>query len=318
MLTALLTLSMAIAADAPAGELNKTSESATRPYEQQMNVVYDEVHGIALVMDIFVPTGRKNGLGIVDIASGSYYSDRGKIEDHRRARMYDIFCGDGYTVFAIRPGSISKFTLPEQLANVKQAIRWVKAHHATYGVDPARLGLTGASAGGHLCCLAAVTADSGKPSASNALQKQDTKVKAACAFFPPTDYAHWGKRNMDQWTPEQPLPGFLGPMLFPKGHQGNSKEQIEEAIRKISPARLVTSAAPPFLLVHGDADPIVPLQQSQIMLESLRKAGVPAELVVKKGGAHPWPTIHEEVRVAADWFNKQLVPAATGSATSLP
>jgi dipeptidyl aminopeptidase/acylaminoacyl peptidase len=77
-------------------------------------------------------------------------------------------------------------------------------------------------------------------------------------------------------------------------------------VTQISPARLVTKHAPPFLLIHGDADPLVPLQQSEVMLEALKKAGVPAELIVKKGGGHPWLTLHEEVQVLAEWFDKQL------------
>jgi len=78
------------------------------PYKQTKNVVFAEVDGVGLVMDVFTPTGTPNGLGIVDVASGSFFSDRGKIEDHRRARVYDIFCGKGYTMFAVRPGSISR------------------------------------------------------------------------------------------------------------------------------------------------------------------------------------------------------------------
>ena len=68
------------------------------------------------------PPAQSNGLGIVDVASGAFYSDRGKIEDHRRAQMYDIFCGKGYTVFAVRPGSITKFSLAEMAKNLKQGV----------------------------------------------------------------------------------------------------------------------------------------------------------------------------------------------------
>ena len=78
--------------------------------------------------------------------------------------------------------------------------------------------------------------------------------------------------------------------------------------RKLFPFsnRARTPKSPPFLLIHGDADPVVPLQQSQRMLDALNRAGVPAELIVKKGGGHPWLTMHEEVKVMSDWFNRQL------------
>ncbi len=82
--------------------------------------------------------------------------------------------------------------------------------------------------------------------------------------------------------------------------------EVTQMLKQISPARLVTANAPPFLLIHGDADQVVPLQQSELMLAALKQANVPAELIVKKGGGHPWLTIHEEVQVIAEWFDKQL------------
>ena len=98
------------------------------PYTQRENVVYGEAHGVGLVMDIFTPVGAKNGVGVVDVISGAWYSDRGKIRDHTRAQTFHILCRKGYTVFAIRPGSVTKFGVPEMLANLNQGIRWVKEH----------------------------------------------------------------------------------------------------------------------------------------------------------------------------------------------
>lgn len=80
----------------------------------------------------------------------------------------------------------------------------------------------------------------------------------------------------------------------------------------------MTEKAPPFLLIHGDADPLVPLQQSQKMLAALKAKNVPAELIVKAGGGHPWFTIHEEVQVIADWFDKQLGATTDKPATTEP
>jgi hypothetical protein len=113
-------------------------------YQQQEDVIYADVHGTALAMDIFTPTGKGNGIGIVDVASGAWHSDRGKIRDHQRAGFYDVFCGRGYTVIAVRPGSITKYSGKEMLNHVKRGIRFVKHHAADYKIDPDRLGITGA------------------------------------------------------------------------------------------------------------------------------------------------------------------------------
>ena len=276
------------------------------PYEQKVDVVYGEAHGTGLLMDVFTPNAKTNGLGIVDVVSGAYNSDRGKIQDHTLAQVYAILCRRGYTVFAVRPGSRSRYTAAEMAAHIKTAIRYVKEHAKEYQIDPERLGLTGASAGGHLATLVAVTPEPGKPETRSRLQRLSTNVKAAAVFFPPTDFLDWDGKpaNTD----------LLSDLLFVGGSKGHSDEEIRERAAEISPARLVKGPTIPFLFFHGDADPLVPLQQSQKMVDTIKAAGGSAELIVKKGGGHPWLTIFEEVKVMADWFDKQL-GAENGTAT---
>jgi len=269
------------------------------PYVQHKDVPFADAYGVALVMDIFVPKEKPNGLGIIDVASGAWSSDRSKIRDHERAQMYNIFGSKGYTVFAIRPGSISKFSAPEMHAHLKQGIRWVKEHAADYKIDPNRLGLTGASAGGHLACLAAVDPDEAKDG------KPDTRVYAVGVFFPPTDFTTGFATRVDGTRPS-----LLDRLALPRDPGDANGQDRKKLIERISPAKLVTDKAPPFLLIHGDADPLVPLQQSEVMVAALKEKNVPAELIVKKGGGHPWLTIHEEVKVMADWFDARLAASA--------
>lgn len=277
------------------------------PYLQTTNVVYAEVHGTGLLMDVFTPKEKANGLGIIDVVSGAYYSDRGKIHDHIIAQVYRIFCSHGYTVFAVRPGSKPRYTGAEMEAHVKLGIRYVKEHAADYHINPNRLGLTGASAGGHLATLAAVTPEEGQQDARDPLMNYDTKVKAAGIFFPPTDFLDWNGKPAD--------PNLIGDLLFLGGIKGHSEEEIKEAELQLSPAELVKGPAIPFLLIHGDADPLVPLQQSKKMVEVLKAAGGSAELIVKPGGGHPWLTLPEEVEVMAKWFDKQLMEMNPPTAT---
>ncbi len=273
------------------------AEPASSSYEQKIDVVFGEVHGTGLLMDVFTPKTEANGLGIVDVVSGAYKSDRGKIRDHALAQVYTIFCSRGYTVFAIRPGSSPRYTVSEMAAHVKTGIRYVKQHAADYKIDPERLGLTGASAGGHIAALVAVTPEEGRSDNTGPL-RQSTAVKAAALFFPPTDLLDWDGKPADF--------KFLGELLFVGDGKEHTEEEIKARATSISPARLVKQTTMPFLLIHGDADPIVPLQQSKKMVEAIKAAGGTAELIVKKGGGHPWFTIPEEVKVMGDWFDKQL------------
>jgi acetyl esterase/lipase len=277
------------------------------PYVQHENVVYGESDGVGLLMDVFTPKGNSNGLGIVDVISGAWHSDRGKIRDHERAQTFQILCRKGYTVFAVRPGSVTKFSVLEMLAHINEGIRWVKEHADAYEIDPDRLGLMGASAGGHLACLAAVAADDEKATSGNGRESRETRVHAVAVFFPITDFQNYGGKAVDPRADDD-MGRLVRKLAFPDGLNDVSDSELNQIMNQISPARLVTPRAPPFLLIHGDADPVVPLQQSESMLAALKQANVPVELIVKQGGGHPWLTIHEEVQVLADWFDKQLAP----------
>src|SRR2546426_227049 len=221
--------SLSLALVVPLGAL--AADASGPAYDQKMDLVYGEVHGTGLLMDVFTPKGKANGLGIIDVVSGAYYSDRGKIREHTMAQVYTIFCSRGYAVFAIRPGSRTRYTGSEMDAHVKTGIRYVKLHAAEYKIDPERLGITGASAGGHLATLAAVTPEEAKPEASSLLLRQSTKVKAAAIFFPPTDFLDWDGKPADLTR--------VGDLLFLGGAKGHSEEEIKERARQISPALLV-------------------------------------------------------------------------------
>lgn len=276
-----------------------TLRSHALSYEQRQNVVYHEVHGTGLLMDVFIPKGRTNGLAIIDVVSGAWNSDRNKIRDHALAGIYEIHCARGYTVFAIRPGSKSRYTAADMDQHVKAGIRFVKGHATEYGIDPARLGLTGASAGGHLATLAALTPVAAKPDSKSVLEQFDTRVAAVGVFFPPTDFI--------EWKPGQPVdPKIVEPLLFLGGRANRTDTELLEAARKVSPLHRVGRPGPPFLLIHGDADEVVPLAHSERLAKAVTDAGGRAELIVKKGGGHPWLTISEEVKVLADWFDREL------------
>ncbi len=275
-------------------------------YVQLQDVVFAEVHGTGLLMDVFTPTGPANGRAIVDVASGAWHSDRSKIRDHTLAQLYTTFCGRGYVVFALRPGSKTRYTALEMDQHVKLGIRYVKENADKYGIEASKLGLTGASAGGHLATLAALTPTASDPIAKNKMDRHDTSVAAVAVFFPPTDFLEWRDGKMID-------PKVLAPLLAVGANSakegalnGKSNEELQEMAKAISPLYQVRKPSVPFLLIHGDADEVVPLSHSQKLVEAIQSAGGSAELIVKQGGGHPWLTLPIEVAVMADWFDKQL------------
>ncbi len=274
------------------------------PYVHTVNVVYGETEGVGLVMDVFSPLDSntaKKGLGVICIASGGWNSNRAMMDAHQSFGILDVLCRRGYVVFGLRPGSISLFTGSQMLLNVKTGIRYVKAHAGEYSIDPDRLGLVGISAGGHLSLLASTCADEGDPVAADPLKRFSTQVLAVGAFFPPTDFLDWDgtKYGLDL---------MQGRLVFRDGFRDESDEEIERAAKAISPLYHIHPGLPPFLLIHGDADSLVPLQQSVKFVDAVREQGGSAELIIKQGGDHSWPKIRVEVEKLVDWLDTQLVP----------
>jgi acetyl esterase/lipase len=205
------------------------------------------------------------------------------------AGMEKIFGDAGFTVFSVVHGAQPRYKVPEIVEQVRTAVRFIHAHAADYGIDTNRVGVTGISSGGHLSLMIA-----GSP---------DSPVNAVAAIAPPTDLTNWGKPE-HLFTEEAQLAIFVPALgLDPKA----PKTDIEPLAKKISPITTVTSKFPPTLIIHGDADTLVPLQQGQIMDQALAKAGVEHKLEVVAGGGHDNKTFGAGVTKALEWFKEKLL-----------
>jgi len=180
----------------PAASLRICPRSAGN-YRQECNYVYAEAHGFGLVMDIFTPLTSPNGLGIVDVVSGAWFSDRVVLNEHIGLGVYDVLCAHGYTVFALSPGSVTKCTGLDMVRHVHAGIRHIKARSKDFSIDASRLALAGASAGGHLAALAALNPRPAHARSQDIFRQQDTTVPGVGLFFPPTDLVDYGGKPFD-------------------------------------------------------------------------------------------------------------------------
>jgi acetyl esterase/lipase len=280
------------------------SAEATR----KEDVVYGRKYGTALTFDVFTPREKANGAGIIWVVSGGWFSGHDAISLVPISELLNR----GYTIFAVVHGSQPRYTIPEILSDMNRAVRFIRYHAADYHIDPDRIGITGGSAGGHLSLMQGTAGDKGNPAAKDPVDRTSSRVQAVACFFPPTDFLNYGKPG-ENALGRGILKGFKPPFDFHE-QDPNTKvfrpitdeARILEIGRKISPVNHASADDPPTLIIHGDADALVPIQQAELIVDKLKKDGVEAKLVVKKGGGHGWPDLLKDMTIIADWFDQHL------------
>jgi acetyl esterase/lipase len=277
-------------------------------YTRTEDVIYGRKYGLAMTMDVFTPKEKPNGKGIIFCVSGGWRSAKEAIN----VGFMKEFLDRGYVVFAVVHGSQPKFTIPEVLEDMHRAVRFVRANAKQYNIDPEKLGITGASAGGHLSLMQGTAPQPGKPDATDPVDRESSRVAAVACFFPPTDFLNYGKEG-NVALGGGTLKGFRPPFDFWERDKDTNKlvviadeERRKEIGKAISPITHVSKESAPALIIHGDADTLVPIQQAEVMIAKLKEAGVPCELVVNKGGGHGWKGIDKDIPTLANWFDKYL------------
>jgi acetyl esterase/lipase len=168
---------------------------------------------------------------------------------------------------------------PAQIHDCKAGIRWIRAHSAEYGLDPSRMVAFGPSAGGHLVAMLGVSGgDTSLEGTIGPHRGESSAVSAVIDFFGPTDFVTMAERpsGMRHDTATSPEGKLLG----------GAPKDVPQVAKEASPLHHVRGGEPPFLIVHGDADRIVPFGQSADFAAKLKKAGVEAALVTVGGGGH--------------------------------
>jgi acetyl esterase/lipase len=288
-------------------------------FTRQADVIYGRKYGTALTMDVFTPKQNANGAAAILVVSGGWSSAH---EFPPNSAFAGELLKRGYAVFAVSHGSQPRYTIPEILRDVNRAVRFIRHHARDYEIDPGRFGIYGASSGGHLALMQGLAGDAGDPSAKDPVEKVSSRVQAVACFFPPTDFLNYGKPG-EVALGRGPLAGLKAAFDFrefdtktktfvPVKDEG----QILKIGRQISPAYHVSRDAPPALLFHGDADKVVPIQQSELLVRKFKETGVQAKLVVKPGVGHAyglvmglghsWPNLPKDLALIADWFDKHL------------
>ena len=238
------------------------------------DVVYGHKLGMALTYDVIKPN-KPNGAGVAFMVSGGWVSQWIPPTQAIKFPLFQRMVDQGYTLFLVRHGSSPLFKVPDAADDVRMAIRTIRKKSKEHGIDEDRLGVMGASAGGHLSLLLGTTA-----------RDDQSRVAAVAAFFPPTD-----------------LRIMVGPSKdFPALDFDKSKADA------VSPLLHVSDDDAPTLLVHGTTDRLVPISHSKNIQAEFEKTKAICKLIVIEGAGHGFRGDDAETAYEAiiKWFGEHL------------
>lgn len=266
------------------------------PYEIKPDVVYGHKMGMALTFDVIRPAKEKsNGAGVLFMVSGGWVSGWLYPEAAlaNKGFGFTALLDKGYTVFLVRHGSSPLFKVPECVADVRRAVRFIRQKAADWEIDPTRLGVYGMSAGGHLSLMLATTGDDGDPAAKDPVDQGSSRVAAVAALCPPSE--------LKSYLESEPLRQQFPALQFDAGQW-----------QSVSPIEHVTPDDAPALMFHGNKDELVPDSHSWTMRDALQAKGVATDLVIYPGAAHSFSAEDQVsiVRHLGEWFDHHLAKPA--------
>jgi len=292
--------------------------SARAQARVEKNVIYGMYSGLALLMDVHRPE-KPNGYGVIFVAGSGWQMPLGYGYDVPALKERQIqvwgppLLRAGYSVFTVNHRAAPRFHYPAALEDVQRAVRAVRHHAETYGVGGARMGGIGGSSGAHLVGLVAMLGAGGVADDPDPVNQEPATLQAVILRAGPTDL------RTRRGEGEVNIVSFMD---LPPSHLRALKPGLEslKAYTAASPIAHVSHAAPPVLLIHGDADEVVPFEQSVAMEAALRAVDVPTKLVRIPGGGHgqdfgeagksnpAWPDYFAEM---VRWLDQNLKTQAT-------
>jgi acetyl esterase/lipase len=236
----------------------------------EKDIPYETVDDSALKLDLARPAGAGPHPCVVCLHGGAWKGGS--------RRDVAWFCrqlaDEGFVAAAVGYRLAPKNKWPAQIEDVKTAVRFLRKNADKYGIDPNRIAAMGFSAGGHLAALLGTT-DTEAGFEGTLYRDQSSRVQCVVDFFGPADLTLYTE-----------TPGIEAAMFKP--FLGTSYRDKPDVYKKASPIEHVSKDDPPFLIVHGTADIIVPIIHSERLHEKLTKAGVKSELITVKGAGHGW------------------------------
>lgn len=260
--------------------------------KETLDVPYGEAGEQKLLLDVYQPESEcKDPLPAIVMVHGGAWRGGNKRDFASLARE---FAQKGYVVFSVGYRFAPQYTYPAQLDDVQRAVRWIRAHAKDYCVNPKKIGALGGSAGGHLVALLGLRET--RDNSDKNLAKYSSKVQCVVDLFGPTDLTTLPEDN--------PVISVVYDFI------GKKPKEAPDLYKDASPMYHINKKSAPFLVIHGTADPIVPVEQSDRFVEALKKAKVKVTYLRIEGVGHGWDPkspVHQQVLSAIETFFNQYL-----------
>ena len=227
-----------------------------------------------LTLDVVTPGRAGPYPTVVWIHGGGWFRGHYAMPNQIVAKMHfaDRLLEAGFAVARVAYRLSGEAQFPTQLHDCKSAVRYLRKHAATLGLDPARVASMGESAGGHLACLLGLTGGRAELEGKVGVAGPSSAVQAVVDWYGPTDLSTMDAQGVPEGFQPHDAPDSPEARLV-----GAPVQQDKARTRAASPLTYITASAPPLLIQHGTADRIVSIGQGRALHEALRAAGVPEE-----------------------------------------
>jgi len=267
LVTALVVSTGVLAQQRPADDAAAFAAYLSTGHQVTPNITYLTASGVELKLDFYRPRGASGPLPTALFFHGGGY----RIGATKEASALNVipWLRMGWNAVNVEYRSSNVALAPAAVEDARCAIRWVLQNAKEYNVDPDRLVLTGQSAGGHLAYIGGMLPESAGLD-RRCPSRDPIKVAAVVSWYGVSDYTA---------LVDDPARDYAVSWIGPQPNR-------MEVARLVSPLTYVRAGLPPTLVIHGDADPVVPYDQAVRVIDALKKAGVAAELVTVPGGRH--------------------------------